>query len=206
MIRRGCLITLEGLDGAGKSSHIPAIVDGVRSAGHQVIVTREPGGTALGERLREILLHEAMGARAETLLLFAARAQHLDQVVLPALADGTWVVCDRFTDASFAYQGGGRDLGEDAIALLEAFTHPGLQPDLTLLFDLPWEIAKKRLHRELDRFEKESEAFFNRVREAYLARMRRFPDRIRLIDASADLAKVAGAVSEAMSLAMPALK
>ena len=174
MIQRGRFITLEGVDGAGKSTHLPALAEALRARGLPVIVTREPGGTALGERLRDLVLHEPMALDTETLLMFAARCEHIHQVIAPALARGDWVLCDRFTDATFAYQGGGRDLGGAAVQALEQWVHPHLQPDLTLLFDVPLEVARALLAdaREPDRFEREGAAFFQRTRDAYHARAR----------------------------------
>jgi dTMP kinase len=185
---RGKFITLEGIDGAGKSTQLESVAALLRGRGVDLVVTREPGGTPLGEQLRALLLNLPMGARAETLLLFAARAQHIEAVVEPALAAGRWVLCDRFTDATFAYQGGGRGIADDDIAALERWVHPHLQPDLTLLFDLPPEIAAARVGRARgnDRFEAEQSQFFARVRLAYLARARRFAQRFIVIDAAAD--------------------
>ena len=189
MIQRGRFITLEGVDGAGKSTHLPALAEALRARGLPVIVTREPGGTALGERLRDLVLHEPMALDTETLLMFAARCEHIHQVIAPALARGDWVLCDRFTDATFAYQGGGRELGAAAVQALEQWVHPHLQPDLTLLFDVPLEVARARLAdaREPDRFEREGAAFFQRTRDAYHARARACPQRIRIIDSSVDV-------------------
>jgi len=183
---RGKFITLEGVDGAGKSTFIPWIEQRIRAKGVDLVVTREPGGTSIGEQLRSLLLTESMDARTETLLMFAARQEHLMHVIAPALAAGRWVVCDRFTDATFAYQGGGRSVAEHDISVLEQWVQGGLQPDLTLLFDLPVEVARARSQaiRSPDRFESERDAFFLRVRAAYLQRARQFPDRIRVIDAS----------------------
>jgi dTMP kinase len=189
---RGKFITLEGIDGAGKSTQLEFIATLLRARGVDVLVTREPGGTPLGEQLRALLLTVPMSPRAETLLMFAARAQHVETVVEPALAAGRWVLCDRFTDATFAYQGGGRGIPEHDIALLERWVHPGLQPDLTLLFDLPPEVAAARVGgaRGADRFETEQAQFFARVRAAYLARARQFAPRFVVIDAAADAAAV----------------
>jgi dTMP kinase len=189
---RGRLITLEGIDGAGKSTQIDVIADRLRAHGADLVVTREPGGTPLGEALRTLVLHQPMTPRAETLLVFAARAEHVATVVEPALGTGRWVLCDRFTDATFAYQGGGRGVADDDIALLERWVHPHLQPDLTLLFDVPPEIAAARLStaRAADRFEREQTEFFRRVRGAYDARARRYPDRFVVIDGTQDPATV----------------
>lgn len=188
----GCFLTLEGVDGAGKSSHIAWVCEQLQARGLRVISTREPGGTELGEALREWLLHRTMTLRTETLLMFAARAEHLAQVIEPALARGDWVVCDRFTDATFAYQGGGRELGAPAIAALEQWVHGHLQPDRTWFFDVPLHVARQRLaaSREADRFEREDEAFFQRTRAAYQARVRAAPDRMLTIDSAVDLEAV----------------
>ena len=194
-------ITFEGVDGAGKSTHLAWFADTLRARGMDVLVTREPGGTPLGERLREILLNESMLAETEALLMFAARREHIEQVIKPALQRGTWVVSDRFSDASFAYQGGGRGVPADKLAQLEAWVHPGLQPDLTLLFDIPVEIARQRLanNASLDRFEQEQGNFFNRVRQAYLARYRENPARFALIDASVTLEEIKKKLEEIIS-------
>jgi dTMP kinase len=192
-IALGRFITLEGIDGAGKSTHLAWLLDYLRTQGRDVVATREPGGTPLGEKLREIVLHEAMHLETETLLMFAARREHIEALIRPSLAAGKWVVSDRFTDATFAYQGGGRGLAREKIAALEAWVHPQLQPDLTLLFDLPPEIAVQRLAgtgAAPDRFEREQQQFFARVREAYLERARRDPVRMRIVDASQSLEKV----------------
>ena len=182
----GRFITLEGVDGAGKSTHIPLIADLLKAKGVEVVLTREPGGTALGEKLRELLLHQAMSAETETLLMFAARREHIEQVIQPALARDAWVLSDRFTDASFAYQHGGRGVAADKVRVLERWVQGDLQPDLTLLFDLPVEISCQRLAgaRDPDRFEQESAAFFQRIRDAYLQRAAEFPQRFRVIDAN----------------------
>lgn len=184
---RGKFITLEGIDGAGKSTHHGWLVEFLRQRDHQVVATREPGGTPLGEKLRELLLHEPMHLETEALLMFAARREHLDKVILPALERGDWVVSDRFTDASFAYQGGGRGLSREKLETLENWVQAGLQPDLTLLFDAPIELAQARLAatgNAPDRFEQEQKAFFERVRRAYLDRAEREPQRICCIDAT----------------------
>lgn len=190
---RGKFITLEGIDGAGKSTHLSWLADRVRAGGREVVVTREPGGTPLGEKLRELLLSHPMHVDTETLLMFAARREHMAQVIVPALAAGRWVISDRFTDASFAYQGGGRGLPKDRLAALEDWVQGGFQPDLTLYFDLPIEVARQRLaatQNAPDRFEQENGGFFNRVRNAYLDRARADPGRMRIIDASQPLDKV----------------
>lgn len=185
-MRRGKFITFEGLDGAGKSTHIEGTVALLRRLGHTVVSTREPGGTPLGERLRALLLHEPMHLETETLLMFAARREHLARVIEPALARGDWVVCDRFTDATFAYQGGGRQLDTDKIRQLGDWVHPHLVPDLTLLFDLSYETARARIDqtRELDRFEQEQASFHERVRAEYLRIAVAEPQRMHVIDAA----------------------
>lgn len=182
----GKFITFEGIDGAGKSTHISRVAELLHSRGKTVVTTREPGGTGLGEKLREMLLHEKMHLETEALLMFAARREHLAQVIEPALARGDWVISDRFTDATFAYQGGGRKLALPKLALLEQWVHPNLQPDLTLLFDVPLEVARARLDatREQDRFEQEKSDFFAATRTEYLRRAAEFPGRFRLIDST----------------------
>lgn len=189
---RGLFITLEGVDGAGKSTHVEWLHETLRAMGKPVLSTREPGGTPLGERLRQLVLHEAMELETETLLMFAARCEHLRTVIQPALARGQWVVCDRFTDATFAYQGGGRELGVERVAALERWLHPGLQPDCTWLFDVPLEVARERLGRarEPDRFESESDAFFERTRAAYHARAASSGGRIRIIDGTKSIEEI----------------
>lgn len=190
---RGRFLTFEGIDGAGKSTHHAWAVEFLRRQGREVISTREPGGTPLGEKLRALLLSESMHLETETLLMFASRREHLAQLIEPALAEGKWVVSDRFTDATFAYQGGGRGVSEARLRVLEDWVHGHLQPDLTLLFDLPTEVARQRLAgtgNALDRFEQEKEAFFARVRDSYLTRARENPRRIRVIDAGRPLAQI----------------
>lgn len=187
---RGKFITFEGIDGAGKSTHIAAAVDLCRAQGRTVVATREPGGTPLGEKLRELLLHEPMHLETEALLMFAARREHLAQLIEPALARGDWVICDRFTDASFAYQGGGRGLARERLAALERWVQGDLQPDLTFLFDLAPALASQRIaaqRRDLDRFEEERADFHARVRQAYLERAAQAPQRIVVIDADQPL-------------------
>lgn len=183
---RGKFITFEGIDGAGKSTHLAYVANLLASKGKTVVVTREPGGTHLGERLRELLLHEKMHIETEALLMFAARREHLAQVIEPALARGEWVISDRFTDATFAYQGGGRKLDLKKLEVLEQWVHPHLQPDLTLLFDVPLEVARARLDatRALDKFEQEKADFFASTRTEYLRRAAEFPVRFRLIDST----------------------
>jgi len=186
MTARGCFITLEGVDGAGKSTHAAWIADYLRARGLDVLATREPGGTPLGEILRGLVLSESMTLDTETLLMFAARCEHVAQVIEPALARGDWVVCDRYTDATYAYQGGGRQLGAQRVAVLEQWMQPSLQPDRTWLFDVPLELARARLAdaREPDRFEREEAAFFERTRSAYHARAQAQPERFRIVDSS----------------------
>jgi len=185
MTRSGKFITLDGVDGAGKSTHLEFVADWLRRQGREVVVTREPGGTPLGEALRELLLHRNMAADTELLLMFAARQQHLAGLIWPALERGAWVVSDRFTDASYAYQCGGRGIAVERVAALEAWVQQGFQPDLTLLFDVPPEVAEARRSaaREADRFEREARSFFNRVRAAYLERAGADPMRVRILDA-----------------------
>lgn len=184
--RPGRFITFEGIDGAGKSSQIAAVVALLREFGVDVDQTREPGGTPLGERLRELVLHESMHLETEAMLMFAARCEHLAARIMPALASGRWVVSDRFSDATYAYQVGGRGLDRARFEALEKWVHPGFQPDLTLVFDLPPEVAAARLANTgnaPDRFERERQSFFERVRAAYLERAERAPERIRVIAA-----------------------
>jgi dTMP kinase len=184
---RGRFITLEGVDGAGKSTHIPWIAERLRASGREVLVTREPGGTPLAEKLRALVLAEAMDPVSETLLVFAARADHVQQVIAPALARNAWVVCDRFTDATLAYQGGGKGVSVELIRHLAQAVHPGLEPDQTLVFDCSYEVSRSRLSasgRALDRFEVEERAFFDRVRAAYRKLAGAEPDRVTMIDGS----------------------
>jgi dTMP kinase len=180
----GKFITFEGIDGAGKSTHIGFVADLLRARGLHVVTTREPGGTALGEQLRELLLHQRMHLETEALLMFAARREHLAQVIEPALARGDWVISDRFTDASFAYQGGGRKLARGKLEALEQWVHPQRQPDLTLLFDVPLAVARERLNasRTPDKFEQEQAEFFAATRVEYLRRAAEFAHRFRVID------------------------
>jgi dTMP kinase len=184
---RGRFISFEGIDGAGKSTQHAWAVDYLRAQGRTVVATREPGGTPLGEKLRALLLSEPMNLETEALLMFAARREHIAEVIEPALARGEWVVCDRFVDASFAYQGGGRGLSWEKLESLAQWVLGDLQPDLTLIFDAPVAIAQQRLHAATanpDRFEQEQAAFFERVRAAYLRIAAENPDRVRLIDAT----------------------
>ncbi|MFN3544904.1 MAG: dTMP kinase [Thiobacillus sp.] len=193
---RGKFITLEGVDGAGKSTHLAFVADWLRVQGREVVVTREPGGTPLGETLRELLLHQPMAPDTELLLMFAARQQHLAELILPALARGAWVVSDRFTDASYAYQSGGRGIAAERIAALEAWVQRGFTPDLTLLFDVPPEVAEARRSavRAADRFEREADSFFARVRNAYLERARAEPERIQVLDARQTIETLQGQI------------
>jgi dTMP kinase len=199
MKTRGKFVTFEGIDGAGKSTHIAGVAELVRSRGLNVVSTREPGGTPLGEKLRELLLHEPMHLETEAMLMFAARREHLAEVIEPALARGDWVICDRFSDATYAYQGGGRGLDKAKFAALEQWVHGHLQPDLTFLFDLAPEVASDRISaqgRALDRFEQERADFHVRVREAYLERAAAAPQRICLINADQPLAVIKKQVEE----------
>jgi dTMP kinase len=184
--QRGKFITFEGIDGAGKSTHIQFVSDCIRARGIDLVSSREPGGTPLGEKLRELVLHEPMHLETEALLMFASRREHVAQVIEPALARGAWVISDRFTDASFAYQGGGRGLPRAKLEALEQWVHPHLQPDLTFLFDVPLEVARARLDatRQLDKFEQEQADFFNATRNEYLRRAAQFPQRFRVIDSA----------------------
>ncbi|MEO8342333.1 MAG: dTMP kinase [Gallionella sp.] len=192
-------ITFEGIDGAGKSTHLAWFADALRQRGHDVVVTREPGGTTLGEQLRGILLNQPMSIGTEALLMFAARMEHIEQIIKPALQAGKWVISDRFSDASFAYQGGGRGLDWDKLGQLEQWVHADLQPDLTLFFDVPVEVAQQRLRMSdragsnnisLDRFEQEQTDFFERVRAGYHKRVQQNPHRYVVIDAAQPLDKV----------------
>lgn len=198
---KGLFITLEGLDGAGKSTHLAWLERHFRDAGRAVVMTREPGGTPLGERLRAMVLNEAMHADTEALVMFAARREHIEQVIRPALARGDVVISDRFTDASFAYQGGGRGIARERLEQLEVWVQEGLQPDLTLLFDLPETVAQARMQTRAaagagaDRFEREQMDFHRRVRAAYLARAAQFPQRIRVLDGSLGVEAVAAQVA-----------
>jgi dTMP kinase len=192
---RGKFITLEGGEGAGKSSNIPFVETYLRERGIELQMTREPGGTPLSERIRTILLdkqEQQMTSDTELLLMFAARAQHLEQVILPALESGQWVICDRFTDATYAYQGGGRGIPSERIAVLEQWVQRDFRPDMTLIFDLPVEtgLARAGLRSHPDRFELENIDFFERVRAAYLQRAAAAPQHYAIIDASPDLTAV----------------
>lgn len=204
MSARGKFITLEGIDGAGKSSHLDFLCEQVRARGARVVLTREPGGTPAGEKIREIALHAAMNPKAEALLMFAARAEHVARVIEPALAAGDWVVCDRFSDATYAYQCGGRGLARDFVVGLERLVHPGLQPDATFLFDVDPAVAAERQRaqsRTPDKFEREQAEFFTRVRGAYLDRAREHSRRFHVIDASGDLRQVRDRIEVAFAQA-----
>lgn len=195
-------LTFEGIDGAGKSSQIAGACAWLEARGIALVQTREPGGTPLGEQLRTLLLHEAMHIDTEAMLMFAARREHLAQRILPALAEGRWVVSDRFSDATYAYQVGGRGLSADKFARLEAWVHPGFQPDLTFLFDLDPAIAAARVAgtgAAPDRFEREQRDFFERVRAAYLARAEADPQRFCLIDASASPVDIAARITTTLA-------
>jgi dTMP kinase len=194
-------ITFEGMDGAGKSTHIAWFAASLRQRGLDVVVTREPGGTLLGEQLREILLNRPMNIVTEALLMFAARLEHIEQVIRPGLRAGKWVISDRFSDASFAYQGGGRGLSWEKLSQLEQWVHPDLQPDLTLFFDVPVDVARQRLANNvsLDRFEQEQADFFERVRAGYRKRIRQHPQRYAVIDAAQSLEKVKSQLEDIIS-------
>lgn len=201
MSLQGRFITFEGIDGAGKTTHIDALEKAWRQQGRDVVRTREPGGTPLAEKLRELVLHDSMDPLTEALLVFSARRDHIQQVIRPALARGAWVLCDRFTDATFAYQGAGRGFEQAVLAQLETWVQEGLQPELTLLFDLPPAVAAGRLQaaRQPDRFEALDEAFFTRVRNGYLARQAAQPQRFAIIRADAHPHEVAEQVRQAIA-------
>ena len=203
--RRGRFITLEGIDGAGKSTHLPRLKAMLERDGRDVWVTREPGGTPLGERLRDLLLHEPMAKLTETMLMFAARREHCEREIWPRLAAGTWIVCDRFTDATYAYQGGGHGVPHEVISALERDALGGFQPDLTIVFDVPPQVGRERLAdgRTLDKFEREDNAFFERVRAVYLERARAEPKRCRVIDSTAPRDAVEGAVARILAALTP---
>jgi len=197
----GKFITLEGIDGAGKSTHVAGVADFLRARGKDVVVTREPGGTPLGEKLRAMLLSQTMNIDTETLLMFAARREHIAQVIAPALAEGRWVVSDRFTDATYAYQGAGGGIAGDRIAALEHWVTDGLRPDLTLVFDVPVDIAFARLPRDrADRFESEHRSYFERVRAAYLQRAAGEPRRMRVLDGRKAVSEVKKEVEDIISM------
>ena len=198
---RGKFISLEGMDGAGKSTHIPDIIKLLEGKGVEVISTREPGGTVLGEQLRTLLLNEPMHPETETLLMFAARREHIAQIIEPALSRGAWVLSDRFTDATYAYQSGGRGVLANKVIKLEAWVQGGLQPDLTLLFDVPVEVSVARLAsaRTPDKFERESADFFTKIRNAYLDRARNNPNRFCIINSNQTLEDVKVEVKNVIS-------
>jgi dTMP kinase len=193
----GKFISFEGIDGAGKSTHIGFVADFLRARGKTVVSSREPGGTAVGEKLRDMLLHEKMHLETEALLMFASRREHMAQVIEPALARGDWVISDRFTDASFAYQGGGRGLARAKMEALEQWVHPHLQPVLTLLFDVPLDVARARLDatRTLDKFEQEQQDFFAACRNEYLRRAAQFPERIVVVDSTRSISETRATLS-----------
>lgn len=193
---RGRFITFEGIDGAGKTTHLAwfrqRLEDKIAATGRSVVITREPGGTSLGESLRDLLLNQPMDLETEALLMFAARREHLAQVIEPALARGDWVLSDRFSDATFAYQGGGRGLPRDKLEALERWVQGGFQPDLTVLFDVPTSVASERRGavRSPDKFESESDSFFGRTRAEYLRRAEESPERFVIIDATQSIADI----------------
>ena len=190
--QRGKFITFEGIDGAGKSTHIGFVAERLQARGISLLSSREPGGTPLGEQLRELVLHKKMHLETEALLIFASRREHVAQVIEPALNSGKWVISDRFTDSSFAYQVGGRGMDRAKMEILEHWVHPHLQPDLTLLFDVPLEVARARLDasRTLDKFEQEQADFFAATRAEYLRRAAQFPERFRIIDSTRGIADI----------------
>jgi dTMP kinase len=205
MMVRGKFITFEGIDGAGKTTHLEWFRDKLAAkpalAGHAVVMTREPGGTPLGETLREIVLHQTMDLETEALLMFAARREHLAQVIEPALARGDWVLSDRFTDATFAYQGGGRGLPRDKLEALERWVQGGFQPDLTVLFDVPTDTASERRSaaRAPDRFESETDAFFSRTRAEYLRRAQEAPYRFAIVDSTRGIDDIRNKLEEVVA-------
>ncbi len=200
----GFFLTVEGSEGAGKSTNLEFIESLLRNAGKDVLLTREPGGTALGEQVRELLLgsrHDGMADDTELLLVFAARAEHLAKVIRPALAAGKWVLCDRFTDATYAYQGGGRGIAKERIAQMEEWVQGPLRPHLTLLLDVPVDVGMTRAGKRStpDRFERQQLDFFERVRGTYLAQASMFPERYRIVDASKSLARVQAQIKKALN-------
>jgi dTMP kinase len=199
MSARGNFITVEGVDGAGKSTHLKFIADALAAGGRHVVQTREPGGTELAEKIRAIVLKEKLRQPISTMLVFAARADHVARVIAPALAAGSHVVCDRFTDATIAYQGAGEGAPRELIDRLAQAAHPGLAPDRTFIFDVPYNVSTQRLRaagKSLDRFEREDRPFFERVRAAYLAIAKAEPKRVRLIDASGDIVQIRRQIEE----------
>jgi len=205
-LNRGLFITFEGIDGAGKSTHVAWSADFLRAQGVPLTLTREPGGTALGEKIRELLLEtqDQVHPETEALLMFSARRQHLEEVIAPALLRGDCVLCDRFTDASFAYQGGGRGVEKTKLAALETWVHPQLQPDLTVLFDVSAQVGRDRVARikSPDRFERESAEFFVRVRDAYLERMHQSPQRFVRIDGTLAIPDIQQKLKKTLSMAL----
>lgn len=200
----GKFITLEGGEGVGKSTNMEFVSRYLKENGKSVITTREPGGTAVGEKIRRILLDlktESISDETELLLIFAARAQHLQQIILPSIRSGNWVLCDRFTDASYAYQGGGRGINEAKIEVLENWVQNGYSPDLTLLLDVPIDIGLERAGKRgaLDRFEVEERDFFDRVRQSYLSLSRRYPRRIKVINANQSLVDVQADIADCLN-------
>jgi dTMP kinase len=193
-VKRGAFISLEGVEGVGKSTNVAFTAEAVRHAGYDVVTTREPGGTQLGERVRDWILnadHGSLSPEVEVLLMFAARARHLDEVIRPALSAGRWVVCDRFTDATLAYQGAGRGASPTLLEGLKTEVQKGLEPDLTLLLDAPLDVGASRIGtRTFDHFEREQRPFFERVRAAYLSLAAQYPARIKIVDAALPLAQV----------------
>ena len=191
-MKKAKFITFEGMDGAGKSTQLQWFSEILRQREIDLVVTREPGGTPLGEQLREMLLNQEMSMGTEAMLMFAARLEHIEQVIKPSLQAGKWVISDRFSDASFAYQGGGRGMGWDRLRQLEQWVHPDLQPDLTLFFDVPVEVARQRLSNNvsLDRFEQEQSDFFERVRSGYHRRVKENPQRYVVINGAQSLGRV----------------
>ena len=200
-LKKGKFITLEGMDGAGKSTHIPTILALLQARGLEVVSTREPGGTALGEQLRTLLLHEPMHAETETLLMFAARREHIANVIAPALARGAYVLSDRFTDATYAYQCGAKGVLPEKIKQLENWVQGDLRPDATLLFDVPVEVSIKRLAsaREPDKFERENAQFFEKLRQAYLQGATENPGIFHIINANQSLENVKVLVEQVIS-------
>lgn len=196
-MKTGKFITLEGIDGAGKSTHIPNIVEQLKATGREVVCTREPGGTELGEKLRGLLLHEKMDPETETLMMFAARKEHIAQVILPAVARGAYVLSDRFTDATYAYQAGAKGVDFKKISQLESWVQGELQPDMTILFDVPVEVSMERLAtaRTPDKFEREDKTFFEKLRQVYLQRAKNDPHRFRVINANKLLDEVKNEVN-----------
>jgi len=205
-LNRGLFITFEGIDGAGKSTHVAWSADFLRAQGVPLTLTREPGGTALGEKIRELLLEtqDQVHPETEALLMFSARRQHLEEVIAPALLRGDCVLCDRFTDASFAYQGGGRGVEKTKLAALETWVHPQLQPDLTVLFDVSAQVGRDRVARikSPDRFEREGAEFFVRVRDAYLERMHQSLHRFVRIDGTLAIPDIQQQLKKTLNMAL----